>query len=357
MRAIVHEQYGPPDVLRLKEVERPVPGADEVLVEVHAASVTYGNLALVKGDPFIVRLMVGGLREPVHRIQGSDLAGRVVAIGDDVRQFRPGDDVYGDLSECGFGAYAEYAAAPEETFALKPANLTFEEAAAVPQAGLVALQGLRDCGRIQQGQQVLIVGASGGNGSFAVQIAKSYGAEVTGVCSTSNIEMIQALGADRVIDYTREDFASNGRHYDLIFATGGYRPIFDYRRALKSGGAYVMAGGVIKQVFEAMLLGPLLSMVGGKRLVSLAQKPSQKDLEVMREMIESGKVKPVIDRCYALEDTPHALAHYGQGHVRGKVVISVDHAGAKPQLMGQVRERRVDGMPALAGRGQFRSER
>jgi NADPH:quinone reductase-like Zn-dependent oxidoreductase len=323
MKAIVHTQYGPPDLLALRDVERPTPAAGEVLVEVHAASVTYGNLALVKGKPFIVRLMVGGLRKPRHRIQGSDLAGRVVAAGDDVHQFRPGDEVYGDLSECGFGAYAEFVAAPEHLFALKPTNLTFEEAAAVPQAGLVALQGLRNLGRIQEGQQVLIVGASGGNGSFAVQIAKSYGAEVTGVCSTRNIELVQSLGADHVIDYTREDFARNGKRYDLIFTTGGYRSIFDYRRALKPRGSYVMAGGALKQVFEAIMLGPILSVTGGKRLVNLSQKPSQEDLDVMRSMIESGQVSAVIDRCYPLSETSQALSRYGSGDARGKVVISV----------------------------------
>jgi NADPH:quinone reductase-like Zn-dependent oxidoreductase len=323
MRAIVHDRYGPPEGLSLQEVERPTPNADEVLVEVHAASVTYGNLALVKGDPFIIRLMVGGLRKPAHRIQGSDLAGRVVGIGEDVKQFHPGDEVYGDLSECGFGAYAEYAAAPEHVFALKPANQTFEEAAGVPQAGLVALQGLRDLGQIQQGQQVLIVGASGGNGTFAVQIAKSYGAEVTGVCSTRNIDLVQSLGADQVIDYTREDFARNGNRYDLIFSTGGYRSIFDYRHALKPGGTYVMAGGALKQVYEAMLMGPVLSKRGGKRLVNLAQKPCQNDLDDMRTLIESGEITTVIDRCYPLSETPQALNYYGSGHARGKVIISV----------------------------------
>jgi NADPH:quinone reductase-like Zn-dependent oxidoreductase len=323
MRAIVYDRYGPPDVLSMGEVERPTPGPDEVLVGVHAASVTYGNLALVKGEPFLIRLMVGGLRKPVHRVQGSDLAGRVVAVGDEVTRFRPGDEVYGDLSECGFGAYAEYAAAPEKVFALKPNNQTFEEAAAVPQSGLVALQGLRDQGRIQQGQQVLIVGASGGNGTFAVQIAKSCGAEVTGVCSTRNIDLVQSLGADHVIDYTREDFAGNGKRYDLIFATGGYRSIFDFRRALKPGGTYVMGGGALKQVYEALLMGPVLTMTGSEKMLNLSQKPSQADLDEMRTMIESGKVRSVIDRCYPLDETPQALSYYGSGHARGKVVISI----------------------------------
>lgn len=323
MRAIVHTQYGPPDDLALKEMDTPTPRADEVLIKVHAASVNYGNLALVKGEPFIIRLMVGGLRKPVHQVPGSDLAGRVVAIGKDVTQFRPGDDVYGDTAECGFGAYAEYAVAPEHVIAMKPANLTYEEAAAVPQAALVALQGLRDRGGIQPGQQVLIVGASGGNGTFAVQIAKSYGTEVTAVCSTGNLDLVQSIGADNVIDYTREDFAGNGKSYDLIFATGGYRSIFDYRRALKPEGTYVMAGGALKQVYEAMLMGPLVSMADNRKLVNLAQKPSQDDLDVMRTMIESGEVKPVIDRCYPLCEAPDALTYYGSGHVRGKVVISV----------------------------------
>ena len=323
MKAIVHTQYGSPDLLEFRDVERPEPASGEVLVEVHAASVTYGNLALVKGEPFIVRLMVGGLRKPVHKIQGSDLAGRVVEVGGDVHQFRPGDEVYGDLSECGFGAYAEYVAAPQDSLAMKPTNLTYEEAATVPQAALVALQGLRDLGRIKGGQQVLIVGASGGNGSFAVQIAKLYGAEVTGVCSTRNIELVRSLGADYVIDYTRDDFARNGKRYDLIFTTGGYRSIFDYRRALKPEGTYIMAGGALKQVFEAMLLGSILSEKGGKRLVNLSQKPNQDDLAVMRSMIESGKVTPVIDRCYPLIETSQALSYYGSGHARGKVVISI----------------------------------
>lgn len=323
MKAIVHTEYGPPDVLALKEIETPTPRADEVLIKVHAASVNYGNLALVKGEPFIIRLMVGGLRKPVHQIPGSDLAGRVVAVGKDVTQFRPGDDVYGDTSECGFGAYAEYAVAPEHVIAVKPARLSYEEAAAVPQAALVALQGLRDRGGIQPGQQVLIVGASGGNGTFAVQIAKSYGAEVTAVCSTRNLDLVQSIGADNVIDYTREDFAGNGKRYDLIFATGGCRSIFDYRRALRPEGTYVMAGGALRQVYEAMLMGPFVSMAGDKKLVNLAQKPSQTDLEAMNALIDAGEVTPVIDRCYPLSEAPQALSYYGSGHARGKVIISV----------------------------------
>jgi len=325
MKAIVQTEYGPPDVLRLEDVEMPVPGDDEVLVEVHAASVNYGNLALVLGDPFIVRLMVGGLRKPKHTIPGSDIAGRVAAVGRNVTQFQPGDEVYGDLSDGCFGAYAQYVAAPENTLARKPANISFEEAAAVPQAALVALQGLRDKGRIQSGQKVLITGASGGNGTFAVQIARACGAEVTGVCSTRNMDMVHTIGADHVIDYTREDFAADGEQYDLILAAGGYRSLRDYKRALKPGGIYVMAGGAPAQVYEAMMQGPFYSMGSDKTLTNLSHHPDQGDLATMTEMIEAGQVRPVIDRCYPLEETAEALRYYGEGHSQGKVVITVGH--------------------------------
>lgn len=326
MKAIVQTEYGPPpDVLRLEEVDMPVPGDNEVLVEVHAASVNYGNLALVLGEPFIVRLMVGGLRKPKHTIPGSDIAGRVAAVGRNVTRFQPGDEVYGDLSDGSFGAYAQYVTAPENTLARKPSNISFEEAAAVPQAALVALQGLRDKGQIKAGQKILIAGASGGNGTFAVQIARAFGADVTGVCSTRNLDMVRAIGADRVIDYTREDFAADGEQYDLILAAGGYRSLQDYKRALKPGGIYVMAGGAPAQVYEAMLLGPFTSMGSDKTLTNLSHHPDQRDLAAMTEMIEVGLVKPVIDRCYPLDETAEALRYYGEGHSQGKVVITIKH--------------------------------
>jgi NADPH:quinone reductase-like Zn-dependent oxidoreductase len=324
MKAIVCTKYGPPDVLRLEEVEKPIPGDDEVLVEVHAASVTYSSLMLIRGEPFVGRVMGLGLLRPKHKIPGGDLAGRVVAVGANVKQFQPGDEVYGDLSDCGRGAFAEYVAAPENALALKPANISFEEAAAVPEAALVALQALRDHGQIQPGQKVLINGASGGIGTFAVQLAKYFGAEVTGVCSTRNVDLVRSLGADHVIDYTKEDFTESGQGYDLILAAAGYRSIFDYRRALSPKGIYVSTGGAMAQTFQALLLGPLISMTGDKKLGAMLVKPN-KDLAFMREIIEAGKVKPVIDSCYPLSQAAEALRYYADGHSRGKVVITVEH--------------------------------
>jgi NADPH:quinone reductase-like Zn-dependent oxidoreductase len=324
MKAIVYTKYGPPDVLNLEEVQKPTPDDDEVLVEIHAASVNYANPALVRGEPFMLRLY-GGLREPKYKIPGGDIAGRVEAVGRNVKQFQPGDEVFGDISDCGFGAFAEYVSAPENALALKPANISFEAAAAVPQAALVALQGLRDKGQIQAGQKVLINGASGGNGTFAVQIAKSFGAEVTGVCSTRNVDLVRSIGADRVIDYTQEDFTQNGQRYDLILAVAGYRSIFDYKRALSPRGIYVSAGGSMAQIYQAMLLGPLISMTGSKKLTHLYQRPNQKDLVFMKGLLEAGKVVPVIDRCYPLNEVAEALRYYEERHSQGKVVITVKH--------------------------------
>ena len=326
MKAIVCTKYGPLDVLSFEEVQKPTPGDDEVLVQVFASSVNYGNVALVKGEPFMSRLW-SGLSKPKDPIPGGDVAGRVEAVGKNVTQLQPGDEVYGDTSSCGFGAFAEYVAAPANMFALKPANVSFEEAAAVPQAALVALQGLRDKGQIQAGQKVLINGASGGNGTFAVQIAKAYGTEVTAVCSTRNVEMVRAIGADHVIDYTQENFAENEGQYDLIFATGGDRPISDYKRALSPSGTYVSAGGSMKQVFQGMLLGPFMSMGGSQTLTSLYQRPNQDDLVFMKGLIEDGKVKPVIDKSYPLSEAADALRYYAEGHSQGKVVITVAHDG------------------------------
>ncbi len=323
MKAIVYTKYGPPDVLQLEEVEKPAPGDNEVLVKVHAASVNYSNSAFVTGKPFLVRLMGSGLLKPKYKILGSDIAGRVEAVGGNVKQFQPGDEVFGDLSDCGRGGFAEYVSVPENALALKPVNLTFEEAAAVPEAAVVALQGLRDQGHIQPGQKVLINGASGGIGTFAVQIAKSFGAEVTGVCSTRNLDMVRSLGADHVIDYTQEDFSQNGQRYDLILATAGYRSIFDYKRALSPQGIYVCTGGSMAQIFQPMFLGPFASMSGNKKMVSLVLRLNQKDLIFMKELLESGKVVPVIDRCYPLSEIAEAVRYYGAGHSQGKVVITI----------------------------------
>jgi NADPH:quinone reductase-like Zn-dependent oxidoreductase len=248
----------------------------------------------------------------------------VAAIGSKVKQFQPGDAVFGDLSAHGNGGFAEYVAVPERALALKPANLSFEEAAAVPMAALTALQGLRDKGNIQPRQKVLINGASGGVGTFAVQIAKVFGADVTAVCSTRNLDQARAIGADHVIDYTKEDFTQNGQRYDLILAANGYHPLSAYKRALAPQGAYVMAGGSMAQIFQAVLLGPWMSRGGDKKLGNVTAVPNQRDLMVMKEWLEAGEVVPVIDRCYPLLALPDALRYLGEGHARGKVVITME---------------------------------
>jgi NADPH:quinone reductase-like Zn-dependent oxidoreductase len=322
MNAIIQTGYGAPsEVLALRQVDKPAPKDQEVLIKVQAASVTFGDLAAVKGEPFIARLSLG-MRQPKIQTPGKDVAGLVEAVGANVSEFKPGDRVYGDLSESGWGAYAEYVAAPAGALVLMPANLSFEQAAAVPESGVVALQGLQDKGEIRPGQKVLIVGASGGIGTFAVQIAKSFDTEVTGVCSTRNVDLVKSLGADYVIDYTREDFAQSGESYDLILATAGFRSIFDYRRALAPGGHYVATGGAMAQIFQPMLLGPLVS-TDGRTMTNLAMKPDKEDLTCLKELVESGKVSPVIDRTFSLSDLDQALDYYGQGRSRGKVVVAV----------------------------------
>jgi NADPH:quinone reductase-like Zn-dependent oxidoreductase len=323
VKAIVFTEYGSPDVLELKEVEKPTPREGEVLVRIHAAAVTFGDPAVVRGEPYIVRLW-SGLRAPKVQIPGKEMAGVVEAVGQQVKQFKPGDEVYGDLSDCGWGAFAEYVAVPESVLAPKPANVSFEEAAAVPESARVALQGLRDKGGIQAGQKVLINGASGGVGSFAVLIAKAYGAEVTAVCSTRNLDSARANGADHVIDYTKEDFTQNGQQYDLILGCNGYHSLLDYRRALRPGGRYVATGGTMGQIFQAMLLGPLVSLAGDKTLGSLGEvKQEREDLVVMKKLLEEGKVKPFIERRYPLSETAEALRYIGEGHAQGKVVITI----------------------------------
>jgi NADPH:quinone reductase-like Zn-dependent oxidoreductase len=325
MNAMVYTQYGPPEVLVLKEVEKTCPRDDEVLINVHASSVTYGDLAAVKGEPFMVRISLG-LRRPKYPILGKDVAGRVEEVGQDVTEFKPGDEVFGDLSQCGWGAYAEYVCMPENALVHKPLNVSFEQAAAVPESGVVALQGLRNIGKVKSGQIVLVNGASGGIGTFVVQIAKAFGAEVTGVCSSRNIALVRSIGADHVMDYTQQDFTQNGENYDLIIATAGYRSIFDYKRALKPGGRYVATGGSMAQVFQPMLLGPWLSRDGIK-MSNLSMHPDKPDLTFVKELIEAGQVAPVIDRCFSLPELPHALNYYAQGHSQGKVVITINHNG------------------------------
>ncbi len=323
MKAIVCEEYGSPDVLQLEEIPKPTPADDEVLLRVHAASVNAGDWHLLRADPFLVRLAFGLLR-PKHKILGADVAGRVEAVGKKVTQFRPGDEVFGDISGCGYGAFAEFVCAREDVLAPKPKNLSFDEAAAVPAAAVTALQGLRDRGQIQSGQKVLINGASGGVGTFAVQIAKAFGAEVTGVCSTSKLDLVRSIGADHVVDYTQADFTKNGQSYDLILAANGYHSIADYKRALSPRGIYVMSGGSMAQFWQATLLGPWISMAGSKKMGNMLVRPNQKDLVFVKELLEAGKVAPVIDRRYPLGEVPEAIRYLEAGHARGKVVIAVE---------------------------------
>jgi len=320
MKAVIYTQYGPPDVLRFTEVAKPTPKDDEVLIKLYAAAVNPLDRHFMRGEPFFLRL--GGLRTPKFKILGVDMAGRVEAVGSDVKQFRPGDDVFG--GGVGVGGFAEYACAPEGALALKPASLSFEGAASVPVAGISALQGLRDKGRIQPGRKVLFDGASGGVGTFAVQIAKYFGAEVTAVCSTRNVDTARSLGADHVIDYSREDFTRSGQRYDLIFAANAYHSIFDYRRALSEGGIYAAAGGGWAQIFQAMLLGPILSLIGSRKMGFVAAKMTTKDLTFLANLVETGKVVPIIDKRYPLGDVAEALRYLEEGHAQGKVVITIE---------------------------------
>jgi NADPH:quinone reductase-like Zn-dependent oxidoreductase len=323
MKAMVYTKYGSPNVLELKETEKPTPKDNEVLIKIHAASLNYADWALLTGKPFLVRLDAGILK-PKNTILGADIAGRIEALGKNVRQFQLADEVFGDLSECAWGGLAEYVCVPANVLALKPSNITFEQAAAVPMAAITALQGIRDTGKIQSGQKVLINGASGGVGTFAVQIAKSFGAEVTAVCSTRNLDIARSNGADHVIDYTKEDFTQNGQHYDLIIGANGYHSLSDYKRALNPKGMYVVTGGSMSQIFQGMLLGSLMPIVGDKKITSMGvAKPNQADLNFMKELLEAGKVVPVIDRRYALSEAAEALRYLGEGHAKGKIVITV----------------------------------
>ena len=322
MKAIIYTKYGSPDVLQITEVEKPAPTDDEVLIKIHAASVNAYDWHFLTADIFLIRIMGGGLLKPKYTRLGADIAGRVEAVGRNVKQFQPDDEVFGMIQ----GGFAEYACAPENALVLKPSNLSFEAAAAVPMAAVTALQGLRDTGQIQPGQKVLIHGASGGVGTFALQIAKSFGAEVTAVCSTRNLDQARSLGADHVIDYTKEDFAQNGQQYDLILAANGYRSLSAYKRALTPKGIYVMAGGSMAQIFQAMLMGSWMSETGGKKMGGVSAKRSQKDLVIIKELVEAGKVVPVIDRCYPLNEAAEALRYLGEGHARGKVVITVERS-------------------------------
>lgn len=322
MKAIICSKYGPPDVLHYKEVEKPAPQDDEVLIKVCAASINSRDWRLMRANPPFMRFITGFLK-PKNPILGVDMAGQVEAVGQKVKLFQPGDEVFGYLHRYGGRTFAEYVCAGENEITKKPTNLSFEQAAAVPLAALTALQGLRNKGNIQPGQRVLIQGASGGVGTFAVQIAKAFGAEVTGVCSTRNLEMVRSLGADPVIDYKKEDFTRNGQRYDLILAANGYHPIADYLRALSPDGIYVVAGGSMLQLAQATMQGRRNSNTNGKKTYVVNQERNLDDLIFLKELLESGKIVPVIDACYPLSRTVDAFRYYENEHPRGKIVLTI----------------------------------
>ncbi|HEX6171028.1 MAG TPA: NAD(P)-dependent alcohol dehydrogenase [Chitinophagaceae bacterium] len=317
MRAIVYEKYGTPDVLELKEVDKPVPKDDEVLVKVHAVSINDWDLGLLEGDP--INRMLNGLRKPKRKILGSDIAGRVEAVGKNITQFKPGNEVYGDLSGR-WGGFAEYVCARENSLALKPAAMSFVDAAAIPQAAMLAIQGLIDKGNIKAGQKLLINGAGGGVGTFGIQIAKLYGVEATGVDHGSKLDMLRSMGFDHVIDYTKEDFTKTGKCYDLVLDVKTNRSMFDYARALCPHGTYVTVGGTTSLLFLSLLQAPWIKLIH-KKYIRLVALKTNKDLAYMNKLYEEGKVKPVIDGPYRLEEVPEAFRRFGKGEHKGKVVI------------------------------------
>lgn len=323
MKAVVMESYGTPDILELRDVAKPTPKADEVLVRVHAASVNDWDWGLLQGTPLVNRVVVSGLVKPKVQIIGGDIAGRVEAVGADVKAFEPDDEVYGDLCMSGFGAFAEYACAPEAGLAHKPATMSFEQAAAIPQAGMLAVQGLIDVGRIQSGQKLLLNGAGGGVGTFALQIAKLYEAEVTVVDKPGKLGMLRAMGAEHVVDYLEEDFTKGDKRFDLILDVKTNRSPFAYARALNPNGTYVTVGGSTSRLLQVLVMGPLMSRLYNKHARIVSLKPN-KDLAYMNELFEAGKLEPVIDRVYQLTDLPDAFRHFGTGDHKGKIIVTMD---------------------------------
>lgn len=321
MKAVVLEEYGSPDFLEFKEVKKPVPKDDEVLIKVHATSINDWDWGILNGMPLINRLSFGLFKPKKVKILGSDVAGQVEAVGKNVTRFQPGDKVFGDLSTKGWGGFAEYDCAPENRLIMKPLSMTFEEAAAIPQGAVIALQGLRK-GNIQPGQKVLINGAGGGAGSFAIQIAKAFGTEVTAVDSNEKLDMMSSIGADHVIDYKQKDFTKTGLRYDLILDLMGYHSLFAYRRALSPRGMYVMVGGSTALVNSVLFLGTILSLFGSKKMGLLILKQN-KDMSDLIKLFEAGKLEPIIDKCYPLNETAAAFRYFGEGHQRGKIVITV----------------------------------
>ncbi len=322
MKAIISERYGGPETLKLSEVTSPTPKENQVLVRGRASSINFGNYVLLSGKPRLARL-VFGLMKPKFPIPGGDMAGIVEAVGANVTQFQVGDEVFGDLSSSGFGAFAEYVVVDEKSLALKPTNLSFAEAAAVPMAATTALQAIRDKGMIKAGQKVLIYGASGGVGTFAVQIAKAFGAEVTAVVSTRNVDIARSLGADQVIDYKKEDMKNHDQTYDVILGVNGGQPMTTYKRMLKENGVFVHVGGESSQMYQTMIQRSWISMSGKKKFFTFLQRANQKDLVLMKELIEEGKVTPVIDRSYSLSEVPDAFRYFEEGHSQGKVIIEI----------------------------------
>ena len=325
MKAIVFHSYGQPDVLALEEIEKPEPGDGEVLVKVYASCINSWDYDLIQGIPFVNRMMSGLLKPTKIKIPGCDIAGRIESVGKNVKRFQVGDEVFGDLSSCGWGGFAEYVSAAEKALELKPACLSFEQAAAVPQAALLALQGLQKGGGLQKdgdwaGNKVLINGAGGGSGTFAIQIAKEFGAEVTAVDSTEKLDIMRTTGADHVIDYTKEDFTKNGQRYDLIFDNAANRSLSDYKRVLNPGGIHVMVGGKFFNIFKSVLV----SMFGSRKFVLLLHK-ANKGLDTMKLLFEAGKVVPVIDRSYPLSEATDAMSYFAAGHAKGKVIITIEH--------------------------------
>lgn len=322
MKAIVFTEYGPPDVvLKLKDVEKPVPKDDEVLIRVHAASVNDWDWNLVRGKPLYIQLFCG-LFKPKINIPGVDIAGEVEAIGENVKRLKPGDKVYGDISECGFGGFAEYVCVHEKALALKPESMSFEQAAAIPHAAMLAVQGLHDKGDIRSGQKILFNGAGGGVGTLGVQIAKSIGADITGVDSSEKLEMMRSVGFDHTIDYEKEDFTKTGKHYDLILDTKTNRSVFDYIRVLSPKGTYVTVGGTTARLLEVFILGWIINKLGNKKIRIVALKPN-KDLDYINELFKAGKIKPLIDGPYELSEVPAAIEYFGSGNHKGKVIITV----------------------------------
>lgn len=320
MKAIVYTEYGSPDVLKLKEVEKPTPKDNEVLVKVYAVSLNASDMEFLTATPAYVRMW--GLRKPKYTILGSDIAGQVEAVGNNVTQFKVGDEVFGDIMYL-WGGLAEYVCVPENLLMLKPDSMTFEEVSTIPQSGSVALQSLRNKGQLKAGQKLLINGAGGGTGTFAIQIAKSMGAEVTGIDNSEKLDLMRSLGADHVIDYTKEDFSKNGQLYDLIVDFVAHRSIFDHKRVLSNNGMYVLVGGSIARIFQALIVGSLISISSGKKMGMLAHQHNKEDFVDMIDLFEANKIKFVIDKCYPLSEVPEAFHYIKAGHAKGKVVINV----------------------------------